>query len=163
MTVSGNDWGGLTTSLANDFDIIRDSVNAPVRLASLFGYTDTLVATSSTTDYGSWVNDGSDTLIITTIRVWGRHGIGVTDTVGIQFTLNDSMAVVSSQNTNVFSATWAVGYYEGLTTAGETTTTFSNYKVPPGYYLWMTTPTIVAGYKPAVLNVYVSGYYKRNY
>ena len=112
---------------------------------------DTLTFTDSTI-YGSLYNDGSDTLIITKL-IAVMNG-GNSDTLGVQVYFNDSVNVIGS---TVATSTLACN----STTTGNSTTTLTNYKIPPGNWVWCKTPVVVAGRKPYHLSVSLIGYKKR--
>lgn len=115
---------------------------------------------STTTIYGSFYNDGSDTLVITKVKAVMNGG--TSDTLGYNIYYNDTINVVGS---TFFIATEPVT----STTTGDQANA-DNYiggsppvKIPPGNWVWLKTPTVVAGRKPYYFSVSIIGYKKRVY
>ncbi len=137
----GASWQNVTISRIDTITIASFGYGA--RLAG-----DTAAATDSSL-YGSFYHDGSDTLIITGLRAVITSG----DTLGVQVYYNDTINVIGSA---VAASTLAVN----SSTTGNSTTTFSNNKIPPGNWVWCKSPTVVAGRKPEYLSVSLIGYRK---
>lgn len=112
---------------------------------------DTALFTDSTL-YGSFYLDGNDTLIVTKIRAVMNGG--TSDTLGLKVSFNDTINV---DGTRIKTADIAIN----STTTGNETTSFDNPKIPPGNWVWMKTPTVVAGRKPQYVSVSIIGYKKR--
>jgi hypothetical protein len=118
---------------------------------------DTAVFTDSTL-YGSFYLDGNDTLIITKVRAVLNGG--TSDTLGYNIWYNDTINVIGSP---MFSITEPVN----STTTGnlaendDYTGGSPPFKIPPGNWVWMKTPTVVAGRKPHYLSISLIGYKKR--
>lgn len=117
-------------------------------------------AFSTSTIYGSFFWDGSDTLVITKVKAVMNGG--TSDTLGYNIYYNDTMNVVGS---TFFIATEPV---TSTTTGNEANT--NNYingsppvKIPPGNWVWCKTPTVVTGRKPYYFSVSIIGYKKRVY
>ena len=106
---------------------------------------------TTTTYYDAFYNDGTDTLVITKLHAVMMHGIG-TDTLGVQISWDDTLGSASATNLNT------VALPINSITIGTTDVAFSNTKIPPGYHIWCTSPTVVTGRKPTRLAVTLSGY-----
>lgn len=120
---------------------------------------DTALFTDSTL-YGSFYNDGSDTLVITKVKAVMNGG--TSDTLGYNLYYNDTINVVGN---TFFIATEPVT----STTTGDQANA-DNYiggsppiKIPPGNWVWLKTPTVVTGRKPYYFSVSIIGYKKRVY
>jgi len=112
--------------------------------------TDT-AAFQTTSIYGSFYNDGSDTLIIT--KVMGvLQGSSPSITPTIYF--NDSLNVTAGATKLVNSPSALTN-----TTTGTAITSFDNYKIPPGVWVWVSTGTV--GTKPTYFSLSLIGYKKR--
>lgn len=105
---------------------------------------------STSTIYGSFYNDGSDTLIITSIRsVVQGTSASITPTVYY----NDSLNVTAG-------ATKLVNSPSALTnTAVGVSSTPDNQKIPPGVWVWVKTETVTT--KPTYFSLTLIGYKKR--
>jgi len=114
---------------------------------------DTAAFTTSTI-YGTFYNAGSDTLVVTELRCVMGHGVG-TDTleVAIYWDTNLNDGTPTALNTTALPIL--------STTSGTTDTSFNNAEIPPGVWVWCETPAVIAGRKPTMLIVQISGY-KRN-
>lgn len=111
---------------------------------------------STSTIYGSFYNDGSDTLMVTNVRAVMNGGTN--DTLGYKIVYNDTLNVD--------------GTYIGIVPLTNTTTgenadydlypnATAPMKIPPGNWVWCKTPTVVAGRKPYFFSVTLLGYKKR--
>lgn len=111
--------------------------------------TDT-AAFSTSTIYGSFYNNGTDTLIVAAIQCIARGTNGsLTTDIMWSDTLGTALApthLLSTPPTVLSSAA-----------AGTTISTFTNTKIPPGKRVWMKTPTITT--KPTYLEVTLSYYW----
>ena len=110
--------------------------------------TDTAVCTA-TAYYGAFYNR-TDTLEITSLDAIMVHGIG-TDTLTLQVAWDDSLdgTGLVLLNTTPFPIN-SIG-------SGTRDVAFNNAKIPPNRWVWMTSPTVVTGRKPASLYVTISG------
>lgn len=112
--------------------------------------TDT-AAFQTTTIYGSFYNDGSDTLIITKeMAILQGSSPSITPTVY----WNDSLNVTAGAVKLVNSPSALTN-----TATGTAVTSFDNYKIPPGVWVWVATPTV--GNKPTYFSLSLIGYKKR--
>jgi hypothetical protein len=115
---------------------------------------DTTAFTTSTI-YGSFFNKGTDTLYVTSLYCVMRHGIGL-DTIDVQVLWDDTLGTANATklNTAAFPVNSVGGILNGVEDAS-----FANSKIPPGNWVWCTTPTgITAGRKPTYLSATISGY-----
>lgn len=115
-------------------------------------------AFTTSSKYGVFKNTGSDTIVVTELRVFTSAGKG-NDTLSVDVMWNDTLS--STVATHLNTTALAVGRISGTITArtvGQSDTSFNNTKIPPGYIVWCATPTIVAGRKPEMLIVQISGY-----
>ena len=108
-------------------------------------------AFSTTSLYGSFYNDGSDTLIITKLIAVMQ---GTNDTLSVRIQWNDSINVSGTKLVNTPSPI-------NNNYTGNSVTTFDNTKIPPGNWVWCDSPTVIDGRKPKYLSVTLIGYKKR--
>jgi len=132
---------------------IRDTLEAQTEVFFVFGFGagaggDTAVCADSAY-YGGFFNP-TDTLEITSLRCVMGHGIG-TDTLTFQVSWGDSVtdAAPVVLNTTPLAIT--------SITTGTVDASFNNAKIPPGVWVWGTTPTVVDGRKPVWLLATMSG------
>lgn len=111
---------------------------------------DTAAFTDSTI-YGSFYNDGEDTLIITAMRIVMQ---GTNDTLTINVEWNDSLNTTGTKLKTAYAA--ANNNY-----TGNSYTSFDNTKIPPGNHVWCKSPTVIPGRRPTYLSVTLIGYKKR--
>ncbi len=112
--------------------------------------TDT-AAFQTTTIYGSFYNDGNDTLVITKqMAVLQGSSPSITPTVY----WNDSLNVTAGAVKLINSPSALTN-----TATGTAVTSFDNYKIPPGVWVWVATPTV--GTKPTYFSLSLIGYKKR--
>ena len=111
---------------------------------------DTAAFTDSTI-YGSFYNDGEDTLVITAMRIVMQ---GTNDTLTINVEWNDSLNTTGTKLKTAYAA--ANNNY-----TGNTYTSFDNTKIPPGNHVWCKSPTVIPGRRPTYLSVTLIGYKKR--
>ena len=118
---------------------------------------DTALFTDSTL-YGSFYLDGNDTLVITGLKAVMNGG--TSDTLGIQVYYNDTINVIG---TSMFTATLPINSTTVGTSpdADDWTGGAAPFKIPPGNWVWLKSPTVVAGRKPYYLSVSIIGYKKR--
>lgn len=112
--------------------------------------TDT-AAFQTTSIYGSFYNDGSDTLIITKLKI-GLQGSSPSITADVFW--NDSLNVSAGATKLVTAGTAATNIYEGTTV-----TSFDNTKIPPGNWIWVKTSSLST--KPTYFSLSLIGYKKR--
>ena len=112
--------------------------------------TDT-AAFQTTSIYGSFYNDGNDTLIITKeMAILQGSSPSITPTVY----WNDSLNVTAGSVKLINSPSALTN-----TATGISVTSFDNYKIPPGVWVWVATPTV--GTKPTYFSLSLIGYKKR--
>ena len=105
---------------------------------------------STSTIYGSFYNDGSDTLVITSIRAVLQ---GSSPSLVPTVYFNDSLNVTAG-------ATKLVNSPATLTnTATGASATPDNKKIPPGVWVWVKTETVTT--KPTYFSLTILGYKKR--
>ncbi|MBL0233290.1 MAG: hypothetical protein IPQ08_06455, partial [Chitinophagaceae bacterium] len=105
---------------------------------------------STSTIYGSFYNDGSDTLVITSIRAVLQ---GTSPSLVPTVYYNDSINVTAG-------ATKLVNSPATLTnTATGASSTPDNSKIPPGVWVWVKTETVTT--KPTYFSLTLLGYKKR--
>lgn len=112
--------------------------------------TDT-AAFQTTSIYGSFYNDGSDTLIVTKLKI-GLQGSSPSITADVFW--NDSLNVSAGATKLVTAGTAATNIYEGTTV-----TSFDNTKIPPGNWIWVKTSSLST--KPTYFSLSLIGYKKR--
>ena len=114
---------------------------------------DTTAITTNTL-YGAFRNTGSDTLAITELRVVMEAG---TTPLG-----TDTVSVHVSWDVNLKDATPTLLNTDPLgcnsITGGTIDASFNNAKIPPGVWVWATTPGVVTGRKPSMVIMQISGY-----
>lgn len=111
---------------------------------------DTIVF-STTALYGSFFNSSYDTLYITRIQV-GLQGSSPSVLVKVWY--NDSLNVTAGATALVTAGNTCTNTYTGTSI-----TTFNNYKIPPGVWVWVATPTVTT--KPTYFTLTLIGYKKR--
>ena len=132
-TISGGGGSGVTTV---------GTFGAGARLPG-----DTAAFTDSTI-YGSFYNDGEDTLVITAMRIVMQ---GTNDTLTINVEWNDSLNTTGTKLKTAYAA--ANNNY-----TGNSYTSFDNTKIPPGNHVWCKSPTVIPGRRPTYLSVTLIGY-----
>ncbi len=152
QTIAGDGFVSVASSSNTHTLTFTDHTTLATFSAGARFQADTALFTDSTI-YGSYFNSTNDTVIIEQI-VAVMNG-GTSDTLGVQIYYNDTLNVVGSA---VATSTLAVN----STTTGNSTTTLTNYKVPPSNWIWCKTPVVVAGRKPYYLSVSIIGYRKKN-
>jgi len=108
-------------------------------------------AFSTSTIYGSFYNDGIDTLVITSMR-----GIlqGTSPSVTYDVYYNDSLNVTAGASKLVTAGTALTN-----TATGAAVTSFNNTKIPPGVWVWVKTTTVTT--KPTYFSLSLVGYKSR--
>lgn len=108
-------------------------------------------AFSTSTIYGSFYNDGTDTLVITSMR-----GIlqGTSPSVTYDVYYNDSLNVTAGASKLVTAGTALTN-----TATGAAVTSFDNTKIPPGVWVWVKTTTVTT--KPTYFSLSLVGYKSR--
>jgi hypothetical protein len=99
--------------------------------------------------YGSFFNAGSDTLVIT--QLLGKVNSGGSVAIQVSWHATDESGSATNLNTSAFTVT--------SSTTGNSDTAFDNAEIPPGVWVWLTTPTVTT--QPRKLRVSLIGY-KRN-
>ena len=106
---------------------------------------------STSAIYGSFFNSGYDTLYITRIQVGLQ---GTSPSVAVKVWYNDSLNVTAGGTALVTAGNTCTDIYTGTSI-----TTFDNYKIPPGVWVWVATPTVTI--KPTYFTLTLIGYKKR--
>lgn len=106
---------------------------------------------STSAIYGSFFNSGYDTLYITRIQVGLQ---GTSPSVAVKVWYNDSLNVTAGGTALVTAGNTCTDIYTGTSI-----TTFDNYKIPPGVWVWVATPTVTT--KPTYFTLTLIGYKKR--
>ncbi len=151
-TVQMNNWPvgtGGAISDSSKFTLQRDTIALASFGAGGSNAGDTTSFTTSTI-YGSFYNDGSDTLVITSIRAVLQ---GSSPSLVPTVYYNDSINVTAG-------ATKLVNSPSALTnTAVGVSSTPDNKKIPPGVWVWVKTETVTT--KPTYFSLTLIGYKKR--
>jgi hypothetical protein len=145
-----------TTTLTTLSPLLRDTVPLFTFGAGGGNAGDTIAFTTSTL-YGSFYNGGSDTLVVTQLIAVLGHGVG-TDTLDVQVQWHATFKSGSATklNTNALPVV--------SITTGTIDASFANSKIPPGVWVWCTTPSgITAKRLPIYLCVTLSGYKIQKY
>lgn len=108
---------------------------------------------STSSIYGSFYNEGSDTLVITSLRVIMLGDATDTLSVDILWDVNLDDGTPTELNTDPFPV--------NSFTTGDEDTSFDGNNIPPGYWVWCETPGVVTGRKPRYFIAQISGF-KRN-
>lgn len=106
---------------------------------------------STSAIYGSFFNSGYDTLYITRIQVGLQ---GTSPSVAVKVWYNDSLNVEAGGTALVTAGNTCTDTYTGTSI-----TTFDNYKIPPGVWVWVKTSTVTT--KPTYFSLTLIGYKKR--
>ena len=109
---------------------------------------DTAVFSTSSV-YGSFYNDGTDTIIVTSMRIGLQ---GTSPSVVVDVIYNDTLNVTG---TKLVTA----GSTATNTAGGTSVTAFDQTKIPPGNWVWAKTPTVTT--KPTYMSITIIGYRKR--
>lgn len=144
-----NSTGTVKYINTSDFTFQQDTIS----LASFGaggGQSGDTTSFSTSTIYGSFYNDGSDTLVITSIRAVLQ---GSSPSLVPTVYYNDSINVTAG-------ATKLVNSPSALTnTAVGVSSTPDNKKIPPGVWVWVKTETVTT--KPTYFSLTLIGYKKR--
>lgn len=143
-----SDKSTLTISNGNTITIPVDTVALATFGGGSGATRDTAVFTTSAI-YGSFYNDGTDTLVITSMRIGLQ---GTSPSVVATVIYNDTLNVTGTEL--VTSGTTATN-----TAGGTSVTSFNNTKIPPGNWVWAKTTTVTT--KPTYMNITIIGYRKR--
>ena len=128
--------------------VIRDTV-ALATFGGGSGATRDTAVFSTSAIYGSFYNDGTDTLVITSMRIGLQ---GTSPSVVVDVIYNDTLNVTG---TKLVTA----GSTATNTAGGTSVTSFNNTKIPPGNWVWAKTTTVTT--KPTYMNITIIGYRKR--
>lgn len=119
--------------------------------------------------FGGGGANSDDTSVFTTSTMYGSLWTAITDTFVITKMVIGLQGTSPSVLVRVYwSATLGSGSPTSLTASGTTATntttgtivtTFSNSKIPPGNFIWCTTPTVTT--KPTFMTVTLIGYKSR--
>jgi len=108
-------------------------------------------AFSVTAVYGSFYNDGSDTLIITQMRA---GVLGTSPSITTEIYWNDSLNITAGATILVSGGTSVTG-----TIGATNVTSFTNNKIPPGVWVFCRTSAVAT--KPTYFTLTLLGYKKR--
>lgn len=141
----------IRTDTTLKHQLVKLDINEPIiSFTAGAGFAaDTTVFTDSTL-YGSFYT-GQDSFYVTRAFAVLKGQSG--DTLGIQIIYNDSINVTG---TVIGGGTFAVN----SRTVGNDLTISSNQGVPPGSWVWLKSPTVIAGKKPEYLSITLIGYRK---
>jgi hypothetical protein len=115
------------------------------------GATGDTLAFSTSSIYGSFYNDFSDTIVLTSFRI-GLQGTSPSINATIYF--NDSLAITAGATKIVNAGTTATDIY-----LGTNVTSLNNNKIPPGNWVWVQTGTVTT--KPTYFALTLFGYKSR--
>ena len=101
--------------------------------------------------YGSFYNDGSDTLIITQMRA---GVLGTSPSITTEIFWNDSLNITAGATILVSGGTSVTG-----TIGATNVTSFTNNKIPPGNWVFCRTSAVAT--KPTYFTLTLLGYKKR--
>lgn len=99
--------------------------------------------------YGSFYNDGTDTIVVTSLRIGLQ---GTTPSIVVDVIYGDTLNVVGNKLVGAGSTATD-------TTVGTSVTSFDRRKIPPGNWVWVKTPTVTT--KPTYMSITIVGYKKR--
>jgi len=105
-------------------------------------------AFSTSALYGSFYNNGSDTILVTSLQI-GLQGTSPSINATVYF--NDSLAVTAGATKLVNAGSTATNIYTGTTVSS-----FDNTKIPPGNWVWVQTGTVTT--KPTFFVLTLIGY-----
>jgi hypothetical protein len=108
-------------------------------------------AFSTSAIYGSFYNDFSDTIVLTSFRI-GLQGTSPSINTTIYF--NDSLGITAGATRIVNAGTTATNIYTGTSV-----TSLDNTKIPPGNWVWVQTGTLTT--KPTYFILTLFGYKSR--
>jgi hypothetical protein len=143
------DVGWVNNAIADAGINQQDTITLATFTAGAGLSADTAIFQTSTI-YGSFYNDGSDTLIITKqIAILQGSSPSITPTLY----WNDSLNVTAGAVKLINSPSALTN-----TATGTSVTSFDNYKIPPGVWVWVATPAV--GTKPTYFSLSLIGYKK---
>jgi len=159
VTVNGDEYalGGAEVPDSIDISLIVTLQSDTVPLVSFGGGGGQLGDTTFfTTDYiyGAFYNKGSDTLVITSLKGIIITGTGASK-VDVQVSWHATFKSGSATKLNTSA------YTIDNTLKGNEDVSFNNSEIPPGVWVWCSSPTIYPGKRPAYLSITMSGH-KRN-
>ena len=150
--------GSPSLSIINGGTSYVDTLKSIVDTSALFIFGggganagDTATFTPSTV-YGSFFNSLNDTLVITRMQIGLQ---GTSPNVTIKVFWNDSLNVTAGATALTASGSAATNIYTGTTV-----TAFTNYKIPPGVWVWCMTTVVTT--KPTYMTATLIGYKKRS-
>lgn len=128
----------------------QDTISLASFGAGSVALSDTLAFTTSAI-YGSFYNSGSDTLVITSVQVGLQ---GTSPSINTKIWFNDSLNVTAGATALVNAGNTCTNIYTGTTISS-----FDNTKIPPGNWVWVSTPTVTT--KPTYFSLTLIGYKSR--
>ncbi len=131
--------------------LVKINISEPlVTFSAGAGFASDTSAFTDSTIYGSFYT-GLDSFYITNAYavIKGQSG----DTLGVQIIYNDSINVTG---TIIGGGTLAVN----SRTIGNSLTISSNQGIPPNSWVWLKSPTVIAGKKPEYFTITLAGYRK---
>lgn len=128
----------------------QDTISLASFGAGSVALSDTLAFTTSAI-YGSFYNSGSDTLVITSAQVGLQ---GTSPSINTKIWFNDSLNVTAGATALVNAGNTCTNIYTGTTISS-----FDNTKIPPGNWVWVSTPTVTT--KPTYFTLTLIGYKSR--
>jgi tRNA threonylcarbamoyladenosine modification (KEOPS) complex Pcc1 subunit len=152
-----------TASLSNRINLKLNATDTTAMLASYTRQKDTIPmfvfgagsgaagdtsAFSTSALYGSFYNNGSDTILVTSLQI-GLQGASPSINATVYF--NDSLAVTAGATKLVNAGNTATNIYTGTTVSS-----FDNTKIPPGNWVWVQTGTVAT--KPTFFVLTLIGY-----
>ncbi len=148
---------GTDSNLLYSIDVNTQRFTMNIDTVALFtfgagaGNAGDTAAFSTSSLYGSFYVGPTDTLVVTKMVVVMQ---GTNDTLSVRVQWNDSLNVAGTKLVNTPSPV-------NNNYTGNSITTFDNYKIPPGNFVWCDSPTVVSGRKPKYLSVTLIGYKSR--
>ena len=140
----------LTTVANSTYQLQLDTVPVASFGAGSGAAGDT-AAFSTSAVYGSFYNDGSDTLIITQMRA---GVLGTSPSITTEIYWNDSLNITAGATILVSGGTSVTG-----TIGATNVTSFTNNKIPPGNWVFCRTSAVAT--KPTYFTLTLLGYKKR--
>lgn len=147
---------GTNITITGSYPTMTFNSTAPLDTVPMFTFSgggsnagDTSAFTTSTI-YGSFFNSGSDTIVVTRMQIGLQ---GTSPSVSIDMYWNDSLNITAGAVKLVTAGSTATNIYTGTSV-----TSFDNFKIPPGVWVWCKTNTVTT--KPTYMTTTLIAYKK---
>lgn len=129
---------------------LRDTTTLYSFGAGIAAAGDTAAFTTSSL-YGAFFNSTTDTIVVTRFQV---GLLGTSPSINVKLWFNDSLAVTAGATAIVNAGNTCTN-----TAGGTSVTAFDNAKIPPGVWVWLSSPSVTT--KPTYLSLSLIGFKKK--